>query len=426
MSSFAIAVVAALVLVWCATSRVLGRADVTAPMVFVAAGVLLGGPGAVDIHLDSASIRLVAEVTLVLVLFSDAARVDLSSLRHDVAGPVRLLGIGLPLTLAAGTAAAIGLFPGLAIGEACLVAACLSPTDASLGAGIVADRRVPSRIRRDLNVESGLNDGIIAPVVTVVVAALAGESAHDAGFVETALRELATGTGIGVAAGVIGGALLVHATRRHWMDPGVEVLAATAVAVGAYAAAVAVQGNGFVAAFAAGLAFGPFRRSLERDALELTESAGQLLATVVWFCFGAAMLRPALGSFSGQALGYALVSLTVVRMIPVALALLGTRFDRATVLFVGWFGPRGLASVIFALIAFDTLGADSGPLIATVSWTVALSVFAHGLSATPLIRRYAAHVEALPADDPLREDVPVPPVRRGLRHHGHDRDGDNR
>lgn len=388
MSTTAITVIAALVVAWCVLSRRLGRWDLTAPMVFLAAGALLGGPSVLDLQLTSSSLELIAEVTLVFILFSDASRVDLSSLRHDLALPVRLLGVGLPLTLLLGTAVAT-LLPSVGWGEALLVAACLTPTDAGLGAGLVADPRIPLRVRRNLNVESGLNDGIVAPVVAVAIAALAGESAHESGFVVTAIRELGSGAAVGAAVGLIGGWALVTAARRRWSEPATVHLASVALALGAYFGAVTIHGNGFVAAFVAGLCFGPFSARLDQ-ALDLDESIGQLLSSVVWFCFGAVMLRPAVDGVSWQVLAYAVASLTVVRMAPVALALAGSGCDRRTTAFIGWFGPRGLASVIFALIAYDQLGTASGPLVSVVSWTVLLSVLAHGLSAAPLVERYAA------------------------------------
>lgn len=424
MSLLGIALVAVLIVVWCTFSRPLGRADITPPMAFAAAGLLLGGPALLDVRLTSEAIKVIAEVTLVLVLFSDAARLDLSSLRRDIAIPARLLGIGLPLTLLAGALAVRAVFGDVGLWPALLVAACLAPTDASLGAGIVSDGRVPSRVRRALNVESGLNDGIVAPLVTVAIAAVVGGSGHGSSLVPTAVRELSVGAVVGVAVGLVGGWVLATATRRGWVEPGADVLASTALAAVAYTAALGVHGNGFVAAFAAGLCFGPFRSELEPASLELTDRAAQLAGAVVWFAFGAAMLRPALTHLSWQVVLYAVLSLTVVRMVPVALSLLGARLDRVTIGFVGWFGPRGLASVIFALLAFDDAGQRSGEVVALVSITVLMSVVAHGVSAAPLIARYERHVRALSADDPVRLDVPVPPPRRTLgTHHRHPRTG---
>ncbi len=325
-----------------------------------------------------------------------------------------MLAIGLPLTVLAGMLATWLLFAGVTVWAALLLAACLAPTDAGLGAGIVTDERLPSRVRRVLNVESGLNDGIIAPVVSLAIAILAGEQDGAHNFVSHALRELAVGALVGVAVGVVGGWLLVHARRRGFSDRGSDAIATVALALGAYALALAVDGNGFVAAFVAGMAFGPFCRTLEKEALELGEGVGQLLALVVWFIFGAAMLRPALGDLTWQVLVFAVLSLTVVRMAPVALALVGTKLDARTVAFIGWFGPRGMASIVFALLAFDDLGGEAQTLLTVVSITVTLSVVLHGVSATPFIQRYSAAVSDTTPDDPVRQNVAVLAARRGL------------
>jgi sodium/hydrogen antiporter len=408
-----LAVVAALVVLWTAVS---GRAEgvgITAPMVFTVGGLAVGADRAFDITLSATTIRVTAEITLVLILFSDAARLRLTSLRHDVGIPARLLGVGLPLTVALGALVAHLVFGGLGTWLAVLVAACLAPTDAGLGAGIVTDPSVPSRIRRALNVESGLNDGIVAPLVSLAVAILVGQANDSSASLLHALREIGIGALVGVGAGLAAGWILAFASRRGWAEAGTAALATPAAAIGTYALAVALHGNGFVAAFLAGLCFGIFRHQLDRRSLELAEGSGQLLACLVWFAFGAAMLRPSLSSPDLlRCLGYAMASLTVVRMIPVCIALFRTHLGASTVAFIGWFGPRGLASVIFALLAFDELGQKAGVLLPVVSISVALSILLHGLSANPLIARYSAHARRREPHHPLHQVSEVPAARR--------------
>ncbi len=298
---------------------------------------------------------------------------------------------------------------------AVLIAACLAPTDAGLGQGIVTDRAVPSRVRRVENVESGLNDGIVAPLVSLAIAVLAGEEIHASSSVLHAIREIGLGALIGIAGGLILGWILATAVSHGWTEERAAALATTASAVGIYALAVAVEANGFVAAFLAGMCFGVFRDRVGPESLGQTDATGQLLSYLVWFVFGAAMLRPALSSPElGRSLAYAVLSLTIVRMVPVALALLGTHLGATTVAFIGWFGPRGLASVIFALLAFDQLGHEASTLLATVSMTVALSVVVHGLSAPLLIGRYTSHTKAKPPDHSLLREVDVPTARRAF------------
>lgn len=410
-----LAVVAGLTVLWAAVSGRAERLGITAAMVFTLAGLALGGERALHITLTASAIRGGAEFTLVMVLFADAARVRLPSLRHDLGLPTRLLAIGLPLTVLLGAGAAAVLFGSLGGWMVVLIGACLAPTDAGLGAGIVTDSSVPSRIRRALNVESGLNDGIVAPLVSLAVAALVGESSHITASVAEAAREIGLGAAVGVGGGIVAGWVLSLAVRRGWAAAGTAAVATTAAAIGVYALALAVDGNGFVAAFAAGLCFGAFRQEVGAQALELTEGAGQLLACLVWFAFGAAMLRPALSSPAlGRAVVYAVISLTIVRMVPVALALYRTHLGATSLAFIGWFGPRGLASVIFALLADDKLGNEAATLVTIVSVTVAVSVVAHGLSANPLIARYAKHAGSRASDHPLRTEVEVPPARRSF------------
>jgi NhaP-type Na+/H+ or K+/H+ antiporter len=408
-----LAVVAAIIVLWAAVSGQAERIGITAPMVFVFTGLALGGEQALHITLSASTIRVGSELTLVMVLFADAARVRVSSIRQDIGIPARLLSIGLVLTIGLGALMAHLIFGSMGLWLALLVALCLAPTDAGLGAGIVTNASVPSRVRRALNVESGLNDGIVAPLVALAVAVVAGQSHEKSASLLHALREIGLGAVVGVGGGFVVGWLLTVAVRRGWTEQGAVGVATIAAALGSYAFAVSIHGNGFVAAFLAGLCFGIFRHRIGPRVLELTEGSGQLLACLVWFAFGAAMLRPAISSpLVLRSLVYAVISLTVIRMVPVAIAMIGTRLGGPTVAFMGWFGPRGLASVIFALLASDQLGQKASTVVTVVSITVALSVLAHGLSADVLIHRYAKLVASHGPDHPVAMEMQVPAPRR--------------
>jgi sodium/hydrogen antiporter len=302
---------------------------------------------------------------------------------------VRLLAVGLPLTVLAGWALATWLFPGLGLWLALLVAAALAPTDAALGLPVVTNPAVPSRIRRLITVESGLNDGIVTPVVMVALAGAAtAEAVHDAPSVGTALAELGIGVVAGVGIGLTGGGLLRWARDRGWAAEDFAGIAVLALALVAYTGALAVHGNGFVAAFCAGLAFGAVAGRRGPAELVFLEQAGGLVSLLVWFGFGTLALPIMAERVDVLVVLYAVASLTVVRMLPVAVACLGAGLDRPTVLFVGWFGPRGLASLVFALLALEELGDPAGAAIAVIGSTVLLSVVAHGLTAAPLAARY--------------------------------------
>jgi NhaP-type Na+/H+ or K+/H+ antiporter len=405
------------------TSELLAKANVTGPLVFTVAGFVLGNPdwGPLTVDVDAPSLHLIAELTLALLLFSDAARVNLSRLRRDIYLPGRLLGIGLPLSVILGSLLAAWLFDDLTWALAGLVGASLAPTDAALSAQVINDQRIPKRLRGALNVESGLNDGIVTPIVVFTLAVAAGEfGAAPEGDASTgggALVQLAIGIVVGLAAGLGSARLLTFGSRRHWISTGARRLGTLAVALGSFALAVSLSGNGFIAAFVAGVAY---RAALDEEvcdpdnAVELPELLGEVLALVVWFLFGAALVPIIVHNFELSLVTYAILSLTVVRMVPVALSLLGKGVDAPTVAFVGWFGPRGLASVVFALLTIEELGESEGAVraVAAVSLTVLLSVALHGISAGPLGGRYVRR------EREAEGSTPGPRSRRPAHRHG--------
>jgi NhaP-type Na+/H+ or K+/H+ antiporter len=412
-----IAIVAVAVVVWSLASATLDRLSITPALTFTVIGLVVANPplSLVEIDVGSETVRSVAEVTLALVLFTDAAGVDLQRLRADASVPTRLLLIGLPLTIAAGIGLSLALFADLDPWACAVIAAAVAPTDAALGAPLMADRRIPARVRRELNVESGLNDGLVTPIVTFFIAGAVAEAGSQPDLSPgSALVDLAVGVLVGVGLGVAGG-LAMRLARRLGTTLGAERLAVLALAVLTYAAAVELGGNGFVSAFAGGLAFGTTRRS-PADVVSFASEAGELLAIVVWFVFGAVAV-PVLDGAPWSVMVFAVLALSIARMVPVAIALAGTHLSRPTVGFLGWFGPRGLASVVFALIAFDELspGQTRTTMLAAIFATILLSVVAHGLTAKPLGGRYAASVERAghPAD---RRATPEPARRPRLGH----------
>ena len=400
MSVADLAIIAALIFGWGALSARLERFDVTAPIIFVLAGLLLThGPLAVlGVAPNNELIKELAEFTLALVLFSDASRVGLHELRVDAGLYVRLLGVALPLTIGLGTVLALAL-AGTNIWLALLVGAALAPTDAALGAGMIASPVVPARIRRLINVESGLNDGIATPFVSVALAgaATAGEVAGHGPA--AAIAELGLGVVVGVAAGGAGGLLVNAARKRGWVAEGFAGPAVLGLAVCAYASSVALHGNGFIAAFVGGLAFGTTAGRRGEPLVPFVEESGALVSLLVWLAFGAVAVAPAVEVLNWQIVLYAVLSLTVIRMAPVAVALVGSGLDRATIALVAWFGPRGLASVVFALLALEELGSPTaGHAVAVITFTVLLSVVLHGVTAEPLAARYARLLARRTAD----------------------------
>lgn len=392
------------VVVWVLVSGRLTRRSVTGPIALTLAGLLVAqAPFGAAIVLESESVKQLIEVTLAIVLFSDASTIGARWFVSESRYPLRLLGIGLPLTIVLGTLVAWWMFPGTDIWVAFVVAAALAPTDAALGTSIIEDERIPLTFRQVINVESGLNDGLATPVVTF---AIAGVIATDEGTggrpLIDAVLALLLAVGVGAAVGVLSGRVTASAQRTGWALPRLLPLVPLVVAVGAYALVVQLGGNGFVAAFVCGVAFGgTLKPEQHEERMELTEYAGLLLGFAIWFLFGAALLSRVVANLTWQAVVYAVLSLTVLRMLPVAISAIGLRLPWDTVALAGWLGPRGLASIVFAILALDDIGGEQGAFIVTVvTVTVALSVLAHGLSAGPLAQWYAArHPVEQPAVD---------------------------
>ena len=400
-----------------AVSKRLSGSPITPAMVFVSIGLLVGPKvlDGIDIESTSSTVRALAEATLALVLFSDASRIDLGALRREVSVPVRLLGIGLPLTIALGALAAGVIFDQLTFWEAAIVAIILAPTDAALGQAVVTEPRVPGRIRQGLNVESGLNDGICVPLLFAAVAAADVTSKISGGRTGATLVFDEVGYGIvgGVAAALLIGAVVIYAGRKDLIDGAWRQVIPAAGAALAYGTASALDGSGFIAAFVAGMVF---RAVIKRDPAEmneLTEEVGSVLNGLTFVIFGAILLGPALGELSWDLVLYAVLSLTVVRLVPVAIAMLGTHARLPTLGFMGWFGPRGLASIVFAVIIIEESQLPHEHLIVLAIYlTVGLSVFAHGLTAAPLAKRYADWFASHPRDKaPPMESAPVEVTR---------------
>jgi sodium/hydrogen antiporter len=414
---WSLAIVALALLAVATISGRLSGTPITPAMVFVAVGLLVGPKvlGGIDLGSRDGTVRALAEATLAFVLFSDASRIDLRQLRPAVGVPLRLLGIGLPLTIALGALAAAAIFGQLTLVEALILGVVLAPTDAALGQAVVTEPRVPARVREGLNVESGLNDGICVPLLFAAVAAADVQSQIADGRSPATL--LLEEIGYGVVGGVVGGlvvaAIVIQAGRRDLIAGAWKQVIPGAGAALAYGTASALGGSGFIAAFVAGITF---RAALRRDPghiNDLTEQVGNVLNGVTFVLFGAILLGPALGDLSWELVLYAVLSLTVVRMLPVVVAMLRTHARAPTLGFMGWFGPRGLASIVFAVIVIEESNLPHEHLIVVAIYlTVGLSVFAHGLTAAPLAARYASWYEHHPPDDsPPLESAPAEVTR---------------
>jgi len=385
-------VVLLLILAYALYSARFERAWISMPMVMVAVGFALGadGLGLMEVDLHGELVRTTAEITLALMLFHDAVRIDLRALREGIRLPARLLGIGLPLMILLGTAVAWGMFPAIGIAAAALIATMLAPTDAALGEAVVADKRVPVSIRQGLNVESGLNDGLSVPIFLVLLAVCADPGGLESGALVSELaRQIGFGVLGGLLVGGLGGVLFRFGVNRDTMLKPWRQIAILVIALGCFVCAAALGGSGFIGAFAGGVVFGLASEARSPAENSLTEHLGITFDALSFLLVGAMLLPLALTNASWSVIGYAVLSLVVLRLISVVIAMAGTKARPQTLGFMGWFGPRGLATVVFTVMLLDS-GIPNGELLASIAvFGIVLSVFAHGLTAPPLVSAYS-------------------------------------
>jgi len=393
-----LAILAAFVFVYSIVAGRLEKTPLSGALVFVLFGLIFGPLGFdfLELRVDAELLSNLAELTLALVLFSDASNANLRELKHSFHIPQRLLLIGLPLTIVLGCITGILLFGGLGLFEIALLATMLAPTDAALGKAVVTNPAVPSNIREGLNVESGLNDGICVPILLIFLT-LATTELVDGGISSLALELLAKAIGIGVLVGVgltlICSRLLCLFERKDWVTESWQQLPVPALAMSCYALSQWLGGSGFIACFVGGLLFGALAKRHKHKLLLAAEGTGDTLALLTWVAFGAGVVGQSFAAMSWQIILYSVLSLTLVRMLPVFLVLGGMGLRNDEKLFMGWFGPRGLASIVFAVIVLNAHLPGGDTISMTVVCTIIMSVVAHGLSANPLVNTLASRIK---------------------------------
>jgi NhaP-type Na+/H+ or K+/H+ antiporter len=380
------AILAAFAFVYSVVGGRIERSSISGPMVFIAFGVIAGpmGLGFMHIDVEAVELRIIADLTLALVLFIDAASANLTTLRHHAIIPRRMLLIGLPLSIALGTATGVVIFPDTALFELCILATILAATDAALGKGVISNEAVPSRIREGLNAESGLNDGLCVPVLLIFLA-LATETAGKNGGTILALELVAREIGIGLAVAavfsVLGAQLVLLGERHNWFTEVWAQMPVVGLALACFATAQTLHGSGYIAAFVGGLLFGYFTKNQSHKLVMAGEGLAELLAMLTWLIFGAAIVGQSWMSMSLDVIIYSLLSLTLIRILPNAIALTGTGEKLEAKLFLAWFGPRGLASIVFFVIVANKGLASESVLGHAVVCTITLCVIAHGITA---------------------------------------------
>jgi len=377
----------------------LEHTPISGPVVYLFVGLACGsyGLGLVELNVDREGIRRLAEYTLALVLFADSANANLGTLRKVKEIPARLLLIGLPLTIAAGVAAGALIFDSLSLLEIALLATMLAPTDAALGQAVVTNESVPDSVRESLNVESGLNDGICVPVLLIFLALASGNAGSDEAtslIIRLPLEAIGIGAGVGVVLALVGSSLVKFCGARGWIRGAWTRIPVITLAMFCFALSQLLGGSGFIGTFVGGMLFGGLIRNhkVKDRLMGGAEGVGNLMSLLTWFVFGALAFGKGLENVSGPVILYAVLSLTIVRMVPVLVSLIGVKMRFDSKLFLAWFGPRGLASIVFIVIVLEDNLPGSNTLVAVVTWTIVLSIIAHGISAVPFANKYARRV----------------------------------
>lgn len=370
----------------------LERSVISGPMVFVAAGFLMGPfvLGWFDNGITRTELRTLADCTLALVLFCDAANADLRTLRHQIQIPARMLLLGLPGVILLGSLLALVLFTSLTIFEAAILGTMLAATDAALGKAVVTNKIVPARLREGLNIESGLNDGLCVPILFVFIALAEGSVAAEGGVSAMALHLVAEELGIGLLVGLaitfLGAWIFRFFYSRGWVTEIWMQTTVVSLALSCFFIAQSFHGSGYIAAFTGGLLFGYLARDATHKLILAGEGLSEILALLTWMLFGSVVIGAAIAEFTWAMIIYALLSLTLVRMVPICLSLAGSGEKSPAKLFLGWFGPRGLASIVFAVIVVEKELPGSHFIAMTVVCTVVLSLILHGVTAQPLAK----------------------------------------
>jgi NhaP-type Na+/H+ or K+/H+ antiporter len=413
MASIELLAVILAIIVIAGVSRRIRNTIFTLPMLCVLFGLLVGWllQDRVALSPGDPLVEIVANLTLLYLLATDASRITMHSLLRFHTLPLRLMLIGLPLTMALGTVVGRALTSALTFWEAAVLAVSLTPTDTSPAERAVSNPSVPVRIRQALDIEGGLNDGVTMPLLVLAGLMAATRGIGGGAVLWFAAREVAVGLLVGAGIGYAGACYIRWGKWSGWMSSRFRKICWLALVLLTYGLAERLGGNGYVAAFCFGITSGNVIGRQEEETLyRFTEVENSLLMLITYVLFGMVMLPPALGRINPVVVLYAALSLTVVRMLPVAISMIGARLRPLTVLYMGWFGPRGIATILYVLIVIDAEAIAAGQIIYDVAvLTVFASVILHGLSAAPLSAWYGKWVAKQDAQGAANAEMaPVP------------------
>ena len=387
-----LAIVTSLILLYGIFAKKIEQTPISGPIIFLVVGLIIG-PMGLDLlgqGFDITSYKLLAELALALVLFTDASKTDFSTLRSNIALPTRLLLIGLPLTIILGYVTGKFFFPELTWIELALLASVLAPTDAALGEPVVNNKSVPAKIRSSLNVESGLNDGIVVPIVFLLLAMYSAQNSEvsNADAITLFIEEIGIGIVVGAVIAYGASKLIILSLKRQWLEESWRPMLIIAIAISCFTLAQGIHGSGFIAAYIGGLVFGKVASTQKIQFINAAEGTGKILTYLVWVIFGAVIITKYFSYFSWEIIIYSLLSLTVIRMLPVLLSLIKSGLSFKESLFIAWFGPRGLASIVFVIIVMDVNIEHENTFVLTAVCTIFFSVIAHGFTASPMANRF--------------------------------------
>lgn len=421
MEHIELALIAVFFLLFANFSGKIEKSIFSGPMIFAFIGLIFSPYifSAIDLELENRAINFVAEFTLMILLFTDASRINISSLKKEHTLPMQLLGISLPLTILFGALLSLLIFDFISFPAALILAVILAPTDAALGQAVVSYEKIPVRIRQTINVESGLNDGIALPFLLLFIAiATNSETAAGASSVfywlEFALKQIGFGTIIGIIIGYVGGKFVSYCQENGIASKTFTDLSAVVLAILSFSLAETIEGNGYIAAFIAGLTLGNTSKHICEGVFDFAETEGQLLTLLTFLFFGSLIIIPTFQNITPEMLLYSILSLTIIRIIPVFIGLIKDKLNFETILFIGWFGPRGIATILYGILILNNSQIPNKEFIFhTAMLTVILSVVLHGITAMPWSVRYSERInKKLLSDTEEHKKVSEMPVKR--------------
>lgn len=403
-----LSMICAVTMAFCMLGQRLSATIITAPIIFLSLGALTSIAGLLPIESAEAILHPIAEIALVILLFLDAAQTDMGALRQRRIWPARMLLIGLPLGIVFGTLAGLLFLPTWPIIAVALMAAIMAPTDAALGQAVVSNKAVPIRPRRALVVESGLNDGLALPVILLLASLTSEIMTQDNGeWIIFGAKQVILGPLVGIAMGWIGGQILIYAKDHNLTSDTYEGIGALALAGASYLMATQIGGNGFISAFVAGLVFGAVVAGRCKFIYEFLEGEGQILGWSAFLLLGAALVPEAIAHLTWPMFGLIMVSLFIVRPLAIWISLIGTDASPLTRIFFGWFGPRGLATALFALLVVEMIPHELGETLLHIAVnTVWISALLHGVTAAPAATWYGRTITGLgscPETQPIHD-----------------------